>query len=330
MGDVLSQSQIDKLLNSFSEEGSKAFENIDEDSENKKIKSYDFKMPKKFTKEQLKVITDIYEIYSRMLSSYFTSLTRLFCKVSVLQVEEQRYYEFNNALQDHVIMGTINLGIEDDNLVDMSCILQFSNTITFTLIDRVLGGNGSYFEVNRDFTEIEVALMKGIMTKMSATLKDAWSDYLEINPVLVDIETNARISQSIAPDDVIVLVTLEVEIKNVKNIITISIPAVNMETVMAKFHTKTNKRFDAVREEKRREDILKGIKNSALSIDVILGETQVELHDIITLQPDDIIPLNIPIKNNANVKINDNLWFDGKLGIINNKKAIKIDNVYKN
>ena len=54
MADVLSQSQIDALLNSFSAEGSKAFEEIEEQSKEQKIKNYDFKMPKKFTKEQLK------------------------------------------------------------------------------------------------------------------------------------------------------------------------------------------------------------------------------------------------------------------------------------
>lgn len=333
MADILSQSQIDELLNSFSSEGTKAFENIEENINEKKVKAYDFKMPKKFTKERLKVINDIYEVYSRLLSSFLTSNTRIHCKVKVLQIEEQRYYEFNNALPDHVIMGTVDLGIEDDDIMDISCIIQFSNSVTFSLIDRLLGGDGPYIEISRDFTEIEIGIMKGVMEKMAAILKEAWAPYLEIDPRLLGIETNARASQSIPPDEVIVLVTLEVEIKDVKNIITISLPAVNMETVMTKFNDQYSqglKRYDAVRDGKRREGILKGINNSTLKIDVILAETKIELADILTLQPDDIIPLNMPITGNAAVKINDNLWFDGKVGVNNNKKAIKIDNIYKN
>ena len=62
MADVLSQKQIDELLNSFNQQGDKAFEEIEENTE--KIKVYDFKMPKKFTKEQLKVIENIFENYS--------------------------------------------------------------------------------------------------------------------------------------------------------------------------------------------------------------------------------------------------------------------------
>ena len=75
MADVLSQKQIDELLNSFNTQGSKAFEEIEEQSSEKKIKNYDFKTPKKFTKEQLKVIDSIFENYARVsYRSYETVL----------------------------------------------------------------------------------------------------------------------------------------------------------------------------------------------------------------------------------------------------------------
>ena len=43
MADVLSQSQIDALLNSFSSEGTKAFDEIEEQSKEQKIKNYDLR-----------------------------------------------------------------------------------------------------------------------------------------------------------------------------------------------------------------------------------------------------------------------------------------------
>ena len=174
--------------------------------------------------------------------------------------------------------------------------------------------------------------MKGVLEKMAGFLKEAWMNYLEINTSLEGIDTNARVSQAISPDDVVIMVTIEVEIKDIKNIITISIPAVNMEAIMSKFntqHSKNVKKFDAVKDAERRDEILKGLKNSSLKLDIILAETEVELYDILTLKVNDVIPLQVPITHNASVKINDNLWFDGKLGTKNHKKAIKIDNIYK-
>lgn len=332
MADVLSQSQIDALLNSFSAEGAKALDEIEEQANEKKIKNYDFKMPKKFTKEQLKVIDGIFENYARVLSSYLTGLMRVYCKVEVLQIEEQLYYEFNNALPDYVMMAMINMGITDDDVLETNCIMELSNPITGTMMDRLMGGLGSYVESNRDFTEIEVGLMANVLNKMVGLLKEPWGTYIEINPKVTTIETNARVLQTISPDDVVIIVMLEVEIRDVKNTVSFCIPAMNLESIMSKFGdrwSRTSKKLDPRKDNERKLSLMDAIKDSELKIDAILCDTELDLYDVLTLQPGDVIPLNMPIDNNVTVRIGGNLWFDGKLGIKNNKKAVKIDNIYK-
>lgn len=332
MADVLSQSQIDALLNSFSEEGTKALDEIEEQSNEKKVKTYDFKMPKKFTKEQLKTIDGIFENYSRVLSSYLTGLLRVYCKVEVIQTEEQLYYEFNNALPDYVMMSMVNMGIMDDDVLETSCILQLSNPISFTMMDRLMGGAGTYSDQSRDFTEIEVELMTTVLKRMASLLKEPWGSYIDVNPSLTSVETNSRVVQPFSPDEVVIIVMLEVEIKDVKNTISICIPAMGLESIMSKFGDKWSrgtKKLDPKRENERRVSLMDAIKDSDLKIDAVLCETTLDLYDVLTLQEGDVIPLNIPIDSNITVKIGNNLWFDGKLGIKNNKKAVKIDNIYK-
>jgi flagellar motor switch protein FliM len=305
---------------------------IEEQASEKKIKTYDFKMPKKFTKEQLKVIDGIFENYSRVLSSYLTGLLRVYCKVEVIQIEEQLYYEFNNALPDYVMMAMVNMGITDEDVLETSCILEVSNPISFTMMDRLMGGAGTYSEQNRDFTEIEVGLMTNVLKKMSTLLKEPWGSYIDVNPVLTTIETNSRVVQTISPDEVVIIVMLEMEIKDVKNTISICIPALGLESMMSKFGDKwarTTKRLDPKRENERRVSLMDAIKDSELQIDAVLCDTTLDLYDVLTLQPGDVIPLNVPIDSNVTVKIGNNLWFDGKLGIKNSKKAVKIDNIYK-
>ncbi len=332
MGDVLSQSQIDELLNSFSSVGTKAFEQLEDTSMDKKMKPYDFKMPKKFTKERLKTINEIYDVYSRLLSTYLTGITRLYCKVGVLQIEEQRYFEFNNALPDYTMMGTVDLGINNEDIMDTECIIQLGNSLTFALVDRLFGGSGESVEISRDFSEIEISIIRKVLSKMAELLKEAWSNFLEINPSLVSVETNPRATPAINIDEVIVLVTLEIEFAENKHVVTISVPAVGMDSIMTKFsdkYSRNNKRQDSAKEQERRDDILYGIRKSKLKIDVELAQTEVSLSDVLTMEINDIIPLNIPITSNAAVKINGNLWFDGKLGVHGKKKALKIEKIYK-
>lgn len=332
MADVLSQSQIDELLNSFSTGGEKAIEEIAEQAMEKKLKVYDFRMPKKFTKEKLRILDRIFENYARLLSSYFTGLLRLYCKVSVIQIEEQRYYEFNNALPEYVMMSISDLGVNEEDVDDTFMITQISNPITFSILDRLLGGNGNYVDISRDFTEIETTLMGDILSKVCNMLKESWSAYLDINPKVSSIETNSRVLQTIAPEDVVILVIMEVQIKEVKNTISICIPAMNLEQIMEKFKDKNlrnSKKNDAIKESERRAEILNAIKNTPLDVTAQLCETQVDLYDILTLQVGDIIPLNTRIDSNVVLKVGKTSWFDGKLGVLNNKKAVKLDNILK-
>ena len=56
MAEVLSQSQIDALLNSMRSGGDSA-ETSEEKQPEKKYRKYDFTAPRKFTKDRLKMLT---------------------------------------------------------------------------------------------------------------------------------------------------------------------------------------------------------------------------------------------------------------------------------
>ena len=73
MADVLSQSQIDALLNSMQNTD---MEELHEDKKTAKPKyrKYDFYSPKKYTKDKLKMLHSIYDNYSRIAASQINGL----------------------------------------------------------------------------------------------------------------------------------------------------------------------------------------------------------------------------------------------------------------
>lgn len=332
MSDVLSQSQIDELLKNLNNADTQTLEDMSDSLSEKKVRNYDFKAPKKFTKEQLKSIGNIYESYSRMFSSYLTSITRFYCKVEVLQIEEQRFYEYSNALPDYTMMGNIDLSFkEKDDIMDTKCMIQFSNPVTYSLIDRLLGGYGKNMDISRNFTDIEIRIMRNVFKKMAGFFQDVFSPYIDLTSELSDIETNARVNQPIYADEVIVLATLEVEYNDVKNIVTIAVPAITMESVLAKESAGNGNRIrrtDSAREKECREGIIKKISRSDFKIEAMLAETYVNLNEILSLHTNDVLLLNVPIDRNISLVVNNEKLFDGKLGTVNHKKAIKICNVY--
>lgn len=329
MADVLTQAQIDEMLKSVA----MGAEPIVTKNEETAVKEYDFRAPKKFTKEQIKVLESIFENYARLLSSYLTGKLRLYSRVSLINIEEQRYSEFNNALPDYVVMGMVDLGIKNDEISETDVIIQVSNTITYTMIDRLLGGKGEYSDINRDFTEIEITIMTDVLKSFADMLKEPWLTHIDLEPRLIGIETNSRVVQTIGHEDTVIIVALEVEINNQKSIVSVCIPAINLDEIMSKFiprYTGTRRKTDAVREQERRDSIMGGISVTDLVVKAVLGEINLDMYEVLTLQVNDVIPLDTKICENIVVKVGERPWCSGKLGTYNNKKAVMIENFIEN
>mgnify|MGYP001885005622 FL=1 len=62
----------------------------------------------------------------------------------------------------------------------------------------------------------------------------------------------------------------------------------------------------------------------------VLGEINLDLYEVLTLQVNDVIPLGKSITSDVDVKVGSKHWCTGKLGTYNNKKAIMIDNFIEN
>lgn len=329
MADVLTQAQIDEMLKSVA----MGAEPVVTKTEEAQVKEYDFRAPKKFTKEQIKILESIFENYARLLSSYLTGKLRLYCRVSLLNIEEQRYNEFNNALPDYVIMGMVDLGIKNDEISETDVIVQVSNPVTYTMIDRLLGGKGEYSDTSRDFTEIEITIMTDVMRSFADMLKEPWMTHIDLEPRLIGIETNSRVVQTIGHEDTVIIVALEVEINNQKSIVSVCIPAINLDEIMGKFiprYSGTRRKTDATREQERRDSIMTGISTTDLVVKAVLGEINLDMYEVLTLQVNDVIPLDKKISENIMVRVGERDWCDGKLGTYNNKKAIMIENFIEN
>lgn len=329
MADVLTQAQIDEMLKSVA----MGAEPVVTQKEEAKVKEYDFRAPKKFTKEQIKVLESIFENYARLLSSYLTGMLRLYSRVSLINIEEQRYNEFNNALPDYVAMGMVDLGIKNDEISETDVIIQVSNAITFTMIDRLLGGKGEYQDINRDFTEIEITIMTDVLRSFAMLLQEPWSTHIDLEPRLIGVETNSRVVQTIGHEDTVIIVALEVEINSQKSIISVCIPAIDLDEIMGKFiprYSRSDRKTNATRDKERRDNIMTGISTTDLEVKAVLGQINLDLYEVLTLQVNDVIPLDKKITENIDVLVGDRLWCNGKLGTYNNKKAIMVENFTEN
>ncbi|WP_312700054.1 flagellar motor switch protein FliM [Sedimentibacter sp.] len=325
MAEILSQSQIDELLNNLSS----GDVNIQElEANDKKIKEYDFRSPKKITKETIKLLKGIYENYCRMVTSRLTSMLRLMCDVTVEQVEESIFHEYNNALDDYVLMGLIDVKYPDNTIADSQILMEVSKPLSFVIIDRLLGGTGEEYEHDRDYTDIELSLLGNMMKQLVKHMGSNWESTIEIETDLAKIETNSRFIQSINYNDTVVIVVLNVSVNQSTGKINLCIPSSILEEILKKAsnYSKNIKKSDQSREEQRTA-IMGSIKSSELTVTGVLGKAQATLQDVLNMQTGDLIILDRNINKDIDINVDGKKWFEGKWGTRKNKGVIKINKI---
>lgn len=329
MAEVLSQKQIDELLGNL-QSGGKDISEMQQESQEKKYKEYDFRTPKRITRDQIKLLDSIFENFSRLLALQLSSILRISCEAELVTLEEQQYYEFSNALNDSVLMGIYNL---DRNVHgnEKQVIMEMARPLSYSILDRLLGGNGEGYNIDKDYTDIELSIMRYLFEKFAVIYTNSWNNYIDVSSDYETIETNSRLIQSINPDETIVIIVIEVAIRSIKEKINICIPSSSLNIIFKSFENKfarVSKKGDTDIENQRKEFILDSLNEAPLTVTGLLGESEIKLQDLLNLQVGDIIPLGTPVQGNTiQINVDDAPWFMGVMGVKKKKYAIKIGKV---
>ena len=323
MGDILSQNEIDALLNALNKGDSDSIPITD--THNKEAKKYDFKMPSKFNKDQLRTIEIIFDNYIRLVSSFLSAYLRTTIQMEVVDTSQTAFKEFSNSLMSPDILGIVQL-----KPLKGSIILEISPSIGYSIIDRILGGSGLGLKRLRDFSEIEKVLLERVLNHMLTYLPEPWENVTELYPRLEKLETSPQFVQFISPSEIIALVTISVKIGPTEGFISFCLPNLVLEPVTDKLYTKywfnipTDDNSEAYAEKIEVE-----LEKAQAPVKAVIGSTYITVSDFINLQIGDIITLDTYINSDINVLVGDLHKFYAKPGLSRGKNAIQITSLVR-
>ena len=324
MGEVLSQNEIDQLLNALNT-GELDVEEYKSNANEKVVKEYDFARPSKFAKEHLRTLEIIYEHYSRLLSTTLPAYMRSSCQVDVINSEAVAYSEFANALSNPILLGII-----DFYPLKGSIVLDMSVNIGYAIVDRLLGGKGESLEKERDFSEIELTIIEKLMNIFVEQMVEPWKNVIEIDPRLEQIETNSQFAQIISPNEIIALVTLNIRIGKVEGLINICIPFIVIESVMDKLNTKYwYSSMQETAHEEYSEFIEQQIAHTKIPISAVLGKSNISVNDFVNLQRGDIIKLDTKVDDEVEVHVGNIKKFKAKAGLSGKNNGVMITEILR-
>lgn len=324
MSDILSQNEIDELLNALNT-GEINVSEIQNKSQEKKVRPHDFRRPSKFAKDHLKTLNIIYDNYARLVTNFLTGYLRTVVQIDVVSVETLAYNDFSNSILNPVIISVV-----DFTPLTGSIIIEIAPNISYTLVDRILGGKGYSMDKIRDFTEIELAILERVIAQMLNIMREPWENILAVRPRLERIETNVQFAQIISPNEMVALITLDVTIGEAEGMINICMPYMVLEPIMPKLSTKFW--FSSIEKgatEETKELIANKIKTTLIPIKACLGKTSITIKEFLELQAGDVLQLDTNVNGDMEVYAGEILKFLAKPGVRRNKIALKITEIIK-
>lgn len=325
MADVLSQAQIDALLNAV-RSGDKDLENSGEKQEKKYLK-YDFSSPRKFTKDRIKMLNGIFDNYSRMIGTRLNARLRANCEITVESVEEQRYYEFSNALTEGDVLALTTVDIKGKE-EEAPVMFYISTSTALSMMDRMLGGEGAEdatLEPDYAYTDLELRLYEDLASDIISMMDRSWENYLPVHFAYTRTEVNPTLNQLIGLDETVVIVDLKLMFPNMAGRMSICLPGETLMNIFAEIN-RENPMRRTVGEDKS-EEIFDKLRDSSLEIVAELGSTELSLSDIYHLNVGDVIDLGHPKESPIFLGIGGYHWFTGKMGTHKKNMAVKIDEV---
>ncbi|MBN1698334.1 MAG: flagellar motor switch protein FliM [Spirochaetales bacterium] len=320
MTEVLSQDEIDQLLTAISS-GEVETAEVQQATDQKKIKIYDFKRPDKFSKDQIRTVSIMHETFARLTTTSLSAQLRSLVHVHVASVDQLTYEEFIRSIPNPTTLAVINM-----DPLKGSAILEIDPAVTFSIIDRLFGGQGEGTKFSRDLTDIEQSVMEGIIVRILGNMREAWSTVIDLRPRLGQIETNPQFAQIVPPTEMVVLVTLETKVGEVEGMMNFCIPYLTIEPIISKLSAQYW--YSSVRRGTTTEN-LNILRERLSKIDVTItaeiGNIDLKVRDVLALRIGDVIRLySVRVGDPMVLKIGNRRKFLCRPGLVGNKLAVQV------
>ncbi len=316
MSEVLSQQEIDQLLNNMKSGGEQQDAVVQ-----KEVMPFDFRLPNRISKNQLRTIRNIHENFAESLSAFLLSKLQTIVNISVISVDQIYYSEYVLSVSNPACLFTFEI-----KKTDIKGILEFSPDFALTLVDRLLGGNGTGTKATKNITAIEQKVLTVVVEKIMSDLKKNWLIIDNLDFAIDRFEPDIDFAQITSQSESVLLISFEILIANQPFLMNICFATYAFDTILSKLSSQNLSSIRPVKYDgtTAQEIITTHLNETYLPIVVEFGKTVITVDELMGLEKGDIIKLNARVGDEHEVRVQDKAVFYGRPGIVNKHRAIKI------
>ncbi len=334
MSDLLSQAEIDALLNGMGGGGDEDFDSgggaDDEESsvyseevaeemkERGIVKSYDLAHQERIVRGRMPTLEMINERFARLLRVSVFQFIRRSAEIYISGIQIKKFSEFTQGLLVPTSLTVIRV-----NPLRGKALVIMEPSLIFTAVDNFFGGGG-FFEnapsEGKEFTNTEMRIVMIFVELIFKDLKESWKPVLGLDFEYLSSEINPRFANIIEPTELIVVSTFHVDLEGGGGDIHIALPYAMLEPIRDLLDVINTSQDDV--DENWYDSLYREVMRVEMPVNSILVEKNMSIRSVLQLKKGDVIPIDLPdlvSLNAAHVPI-----FTGKVGISDGNYAVQI------
>lgn len=320
MSKALNQDEIDFLLNGRQGPPPSAQDGAAAAAPKVRVSPYDFKRPRLFSQDQMRVLQRVHELFARDVSVYLSSQLRTMVEISLTAVGQVTYQEYvtSSAWPSALYVG------EAEGLGDR-LIFEIDPGFVIYTVEKLFGGAGHFLEKPREVSKIEQRIMSRVVRKAFSELESAWTQAHELKIKEVGFESNAEFIQILPSMEPGIVAAFEMRVQGRLAPLNLFYPYPLLDKMvggagMQRWASSSTTEVPApVRT--RYEDTLRTMD---VEIRAELGRTRLSIADIAGLREGDVIPLQRWTADPVRVTIGEQETFTAVAGTAGKQYALRV------
>lgn len=333
MSQVLSQSEVDALLAAVSEGeiaandaggsegGGGSGSGGTSVKDDRIVVAYDLTSQDRIIRGRLPQLDVIYEKFMRSFRVSLSSALRKIATLNHASTDFLKFGEFINTQPMPTCMSVLRF-----NALRGSVLLVIESKLAYALVDNFFGGaDRPYTKIEgKDFTAIELQIIRKVVDLAIGDLEEAWASVEKIDCSFIRTEINPQFVGIVPPTDIVIASTFDVELENANGIITLVIPYSTIEPIKQKLQSGFQVESDQTDKKLWTSTIMEQLLETEIEVKVDLGETEIDVDDLMRLRKGDVISLDQDATGEFDIQVEGVKKFKGFYGIHHGSVAVQV------
>lgn len=314
---VLSQEEVDALLQGV--DGG-AIAPATPAPENAEVPAYDLGSPDRVVRGRMHTLELINERFARELRGGLLNFMRRSPDITVRAIQIQQYGEFIR----HLPVPT-NINMLHMKPLRGTGLLVFDPKLVFLVVDNLFGSDGRFHMriEGRDFTRTEQRIIRRMLDLALHCYGEAWKPVLPLEFEYVRSEMHGRLANIVAPNEVVLNTTLEIEFGPVGGLLHVCLPYSMLEPVRDLLSNPIQREIEVDHRWTRQLARQMHSADVELAVDFVTIESTIG--EVLKLQRGDVLPIELPATLTARVDRTPVL--ECGYGTTNGRYALRVEQV---